>query len=126
MSCSAAPQDRSPHSIPTQLRNAGPISIATKDGQQFRTPSGKLEFYSQTLAQQGVPPMPDWQPDPIEATQGARWPLRLLTAPGYFLSHTAFSGVAFLREREGKPYLRAAPHRCGRAQAARRRARSGW
>jgi anaerobic selenocysteine-containing dehydrogenase len=88
---------------PDQLRTAGPISIASRDGQQYRTPSGKLEFYSATLAAQGISPMPDWQPDPIETTQGAQWPLRLLTAPGYFLSHTAFSGVAFLREREGKP-----------------------
>ncbi len=40
----------------------------------------------------------------MEATQGAKWPLRLLTGPGYFLSHTAFSGVAFLRQREGTPY----------------------
>ena len=86
------------------LRHAGPISIGTRDGQKFGTPSGKLEFYSETLAKQGVPPMPDWQPDPVEATQGSQWPLRLLTAPGYFLSHTAFSGVAYLREREGKPF----------------------
>ena len=34
----------------------------------------------------------------------ARWPLRLLTAPGYFQSHTAFSGVSFLRKREGEPF----------------------
>jgi anaerobic selenocysteine-containing dehydrogenase len=34
----------------------------------------------------------------------AAYPLRLLTTPGYFQSHTAFSGVAFLREREGTPY----------------------
>lgn len=88
---------------PDKLREAGPVSIATRRGQEFRTPSGKLEFYSETLAKQGLPPMPDWQPDPVAATQGAQWPLRLLTAPGYFLSHTAFSGVAFLREREGKP-----------------------
>jgi anaerobic selenocysteine-containing dehydrogenase len=26
-----------------------------------------------------------------------------LTAPGYFHSHTAFSGVSFLRRREGPP-----------------------
>jgi anaerobic selenocysteine-containing dehydrogenase len=89
---------------PDQLRNAGPISIASRDGQQFRTPSGRLEFYSETLAAQRLPPMPDWQPDPAETTQASQWPLRLLTAPGYFLSHTAFSGVAFLREREGSPY----------------------
>jgi anaerobic selenocysteine-containing dehydrogenase len=89
---------------PDALRTAGPVSIATKAGQEFRTPSGKLEFYSESLAKRGLPPMPDWQPDPVEATQGAQWPLRLLTGPGYFLSHTAFSGVAYLRQREGKPY----------------------
>ena len=48
--------------------------------------------------------MPDWQPDPAEAEQAPRWPLRLLTAPGYFQSHTAFSGVGFLRGREGPPF----------------------
>ena len=58
----------------------------------------------QTLAAQGLPPMPDWQPDPEEAQQAAQWPLRLLTAPGYFQSHTAFSGVGFLRQREGAPF----------------------
>jgi anaerobic selenocysteine-containing dehydrogenase len=85
------------------LRGAGPVSIATKAPQEFRTPSGKLEFYSAALAAQGLPPMPDWQPDQAHAGQ-SQWPLRLLTAPGYFLSHTAFSGVAFLREREGTPF----------------------
>ncbi len=86
-----------------QLPDAGPISIAPTTGQEFRTPSGKLEFYSETLAKQGLRPMPDWQPDPAEA-QAAQWPLRLLTAPGYFQSHTAFSGVKFLRGREGEPF----------------------
>ena len=47
--------------------------------------------------------MPDWRPDPAEATQGGKYGLRLLTTPGYFQSHTAFSGVAFLRAREGAP-----------------------
>jgi anaerobic selenocysteine-containing dehydrogenase len=77
--------------------------LAPEGGQQFRTPSGKLEFYSEVLAAQGLPAMPDWQPDPEEERQAARWPLRLLTAPGYFQSHTAFSGVSFLRRREGAP-----------------------
>jgi anaerobic selenocysteine-containing dehydrogenase len=93
---------------PASLPDAGPINLAPPKGdgypgQEFRTPSGKLEFYSETLEKQGVPPMPDWQPDPEESRQAARWPLRLLTAPGYFQSHTAFSGVAFLRQREGEP-----------------------
>jgi anaerobic selenocysteine-containing dehydrogenase len=85
---------------PAALLDGTPVSIGSRAGQAFRTPSGKLEFYSQTLADQGLPPLPDWQPDP--ADQSA-YPLRLLTTPGYFQSHTAFSGVAFLREREGVP-----------------------
>ncbi len=88
---------------PEQIRKAGPIRLAPEGGQQFRTPSGKLEFHSEALAAQGLPAMPDWRPDPEEERQAARWPLRLLTAPGYFQSHTAFSGVSFLRRREGPP-----------------------
>jgi anaerobic selenocysteine-containing dehydrogenase len=85
---------------PATLLDGTPVSIATKTGQRFRTPSGKLEFVSKTLADQGLPPLPDWRAEP--AARSA-YPLRLLTTPGYFQSHTAFSGVAFLREREGAP-----------------------
>ena len=82
-----------------------PINIAHEwNGQPFKTPSGKLEFYSEQLATQGLSPVPDWEPDAIESADAAKWPLRLLTAPGYFQAHTAFSGVAFLRGREGKPF----------------------
>ena len=82
-----------------------PINIAHGwDGQPFKTPSGRLEFYSEHLARDGVSPVPDWEPDAIEVADAAKWPLRLLTAPGYFQAHTAFSGVDFLRQREGKPF----------------------
>jgi anaerobic selenocysteine-containing dehydrogenase len=94
-----------PGTIDTKaLPELGPINIApTYEGQIYKTPSGKLEFYSEQLAKQGVPPMPDWTPDAEEVRDAQRWPLRLLTAPGYFQAHTAFSGVAFLRKREGQP-----------------------
>jgi len=72
-------------------------------GQEFRTKSGKLEIYSEDLAAKGVPPMPIWRPDAEEEQQAASWPLRLLTTPGYFQSHTAFSANGFLRKREGEP-----------------------
>lgn len=72
--------------------------------QKFATPSKKLEFYSEQLQKMGVSPVPDWTPDPIEVADAKKWPLRLLTAPGYFQAHTAFSGVSFLRGREGKPF----------------------
>jgi anaerobic selenocysteine-containing dehydrogenase len=48
-------------------------------------------------------PMPDWQADPEDEEQAARWPLRLLTAPGYFQPHTTYSGVDWLRRQEGEP-----------------------
>ncbi len=90
---------------PQTLFAGEPIHIAhDRQGQPFATPSGKLEFYSEQLAKQGIAPMPDWNEDPIEAADAKKWPLRLLTAPGYFQAHTAFSGVDFLRNREGKPF----------------------
>jgi anaerobic selenocysteine-containing dehydrogenase len=90
---------------PQKLFAGEPIHIAHDwQGQPFKTPSGKLEFYSEQLAKQGLSPVPDWQPDPIEVEDAKKWPLRLLTAPGYFQAHTAFSGVGFLRNREGKPF----------------------
>ena len=73
-------------------------------GQEFRTKSGKLEIYSSELAAQGLPPMPVWEADPQELLDAKTWPLRLLTTPGYFQAHTAFSGVEFLRKREGEPF----------------------
>lgn len=86
-----------------QLRRGGPLRLRASDGQEFKTPSGKLEFYSEQMAAAGLAPMPDWAPDPHEERDAARWPLRLLTAPGYFQAHTAYAGVAFLRRREGEP-----------------------
>jgi anaerobic selenocysteine-containing dehydrogenase len=89
---------------PDKLFAGEPIHIKHDwQGQPFATPSGKLEFYSEQAAKHGLSPLPDWNPDPIEVADAAKWPLRLLTAPGYFQAHTAFSGIAFLREREGKP-----------------------
>jgi anaerobic selenocysteine-containing dehydrogenase len=87
------------------VRDGRPQRIAPPDGgQAFRTPSGRLEFYSDRLAAAGHAPMPDWQPDPQEERDQARWSLRLLTAPGYFQAHTAYAGVGFLRRREGEPF----------------------
>jgi anaerobic selenocysteine-containing dehydrogenase len=88
---------------PDAVRDMGPIRINAETLQTFATPSGKLEFYSQTLADAGKAPMPDWTLDPEEVEEAARWPLRLLTAPGFFQPHTVYSGVSSLRKREGRP-----------------------
>jgi anaerobic selenocysteine-containing dehydrogenase len=87
---------------PDSIRDAGPVKITPNpDGQQFATPSGKLEFFSAALAAEGLPALPDWAEDETERADAKRWPLRLLTAPGYFQSHTVFSGNIPLRKRQG-------------------------
>src|SRR5205814_3091859 len=85
------------------LRTAGPIKLAPEGPQRFATPSGKLEFSSETLGFQGLPPMPDWVSDPVDEAEARRWPLRLLTAPGYYQAHTAYAAVDTLRRRQGPP-----------------------
>src|SRR5439155_6908754 len=82
---------------PKEVLAGRPLRYGAEGGQQFRTPSGRLEFYSEQLAAAGLAAMPDWQPDAEEERDRARWPLRLLTAPGYFQAHTAYAGVDFLR-----------------------------
>ena len=89
---------------PKRLLDHRAIKAAPEsEGQEFRTKSGKLEIYSTELEAMGLPPMPIWEPDPQEVHDAGKWPLRLLTTPGYFQSHTAFSANAFLRKREGEP-----------------------
>jgi len=87
-----------------ELRTHRPIKLLLPEGgPRWATPSGKLEFYSEHLASQGLAAMPDWVEDPEDAQRAAQWPLRLLTAPGYYQSHTAFAGVSTLRRRAGAP-----------------------
>lgn len=99
---------------PAALLDGRAVKAAPPPGQTFRTPSGKLEIYSASLAEQGVSAMPDWQPDEQEERDAARWPLRLLTAPGYFQHHTTFAGNGFLRKREGEPICVMHPDDAGR------------
>lgn len=59
-------------------------------------------FVSEAMAAAGLPPLPEWRPDPWQG-EAVRWPLRLLTLPGHFQHHSAFAGVASLRRRQGPP-----------------------
>lgn len=95
---------------PEEVSKGLPIKVAPKVGQRFLTPSGKLEFYSAYLNAKHVAPMPDWSEDAVEKQQSTLWPLRLLTAPGYFQPHTTYSGVALLRHQEGVPVVVLHPH----------------
>jgi len=76
----------------------------------FGTPSGKCEFYSETLAQAGMDPLPTWDPAPEspggDPSLAARYPLILLSAKGasHFLN-SSYAHVARAREAEAPPRL---------------------
>jgi thiosulfate reductase / polysulfide reductase chain A len=54
-----------------------PYTLGDFENESFRTPSGKLELYSNTLASVGVDPLPDYVPPPEAAD--AAYPLLLQT-----------------------------------------------
>jgi anaerobic selenocysteine-containing dehydrogenase len=74
------------------------LKLERPDSQQFKTDSGKLEFYPSDPST-----APDWLIALAEAPPPQEWPLQLLTAPGYFQSHGAFAGNRTLRHRQGVP-----------------------
>lgn len=80
------------------ILNAGPRKVSC-----VRRVPARTHFYSEEMACDGLPPLPEWVPDPQADLEGARWPLRLLTLPGHFQHHTAFAGVDRLRRRQGTP-----------------------
>jgi anaerobic selenocysteine-containing dehydrogenase len=67
----------------------------------FSTPSGKVEFYSQVMADQGLDPLPDGQPlrDP---DGGDSYSLEFITPPHHFFLNSAFNEIDRLRERAGQ------------------------
>jgi len=77
-----------------------------KDG--FFTPSGKLEFYSETLAQAGLDPLPDHVPLAEGSETPAllkKYPLQLIVPPAHHFLNSCFGEVEDLISAERKPYL---------------------
>ncbi len=70
------------------------------------TPSGKVEFYSESLARQGLPPLPTYVPlaeGPEHPDLGPRYPLRCHVPPNRFFLNSSFSQSALLRKRQAGP-----------------------
>ena len=70
------------------------------------TPSGKVEFYSDTLAAQGHPALPTYVPlreGPDNAALTARYPLQCIVPPNRFFLNSSFSQSDRLRRRQGTP-----------------------
>jgi anaerobic selenocysteine-containing dehydrogenase len=81
------------------------------------TPSGKVEFYSERLARQGLPALPTYIPlaeGPANRELAARWPLQCLVPPNRFFLNSSFSQSALLRRRQGTPTVMIAPQDAGR------------
>ncbi len=68
------------------------------------TPSGKVEFHSESLARAGLPPLPTYLPlaeGPEHPVIGPRYPLRCHVPPNRFFLNSSFSQSALLRKRQG-------------------------
>jgi anaerobic selenocysteine-containing dehydrogenase len=71
----------------------------------FPTPSGKCEFYSQSLARAGLDPLPDfiapreWRQSPLAAD----FPLALITPPARNFLNTSFANSRVFWRRKGRP-----------------------
>jgi len=70
------------------------------------TPSGKVEFYSERLAAQGLPPLPTHVPlveGPENGALARRFPLQLIVPPNKFFLNSSFSQSDRLRQRQRAP-----------------------
>ena len=88
-----------------------PFAPFAKGG--FPTPSGRCEFFSQTLADQGLDPLPGWMP-PIESpvsnpTLAARYPLAMISPPARNFLNSSFANLPRWRDKEGAPTLEIHP-----------------
>ncbi len=75
----------------------------------FLTPSGKCEFWSESLARRGLDPLPTYIP-PAESRDSApelaaRFPLQLLTPPSPHFLNSTFVEVDSLRKAAVEPQL---------------------
>jgi anaerobic selenocysteine-containing dehydrogenase len=94
------------HARLTLPRGAAPFA----DG-GFPTPSGKCEFYSQALAEQGIDPLPtfiaprEWRQSPL-ATD---FPLALITPPARNFLNTSFANSSRFLAQEKSPAVHINP-----------------
>jgi len=75
----------------------------------FPTPSGKCEFYSQTLADQGLDPLPTFIPPRESAASdpvlGRKYPLAMLSPPARNALNSTFANLPVFLDAEKTPSL---------------------
>ncbi len=87
------------------------------------TPSGKVEFLSETLAREGLPALPTYVPlveGPEHAALLERYPLQCIVPPNRFFLNSSFSQSERMRRRQRGPAVLLNP-----ADAAARGVRGG-
>ena len=87
------------------------------------TPSGKVEFVSESLAREGLPALPTYVPlveGPAHAELARRYPLQCIVPPNRFFLNSSFSQSELLRRRQRGPAVLLHP-----ADGAARGIRSG-
>ncbi|MDZ7696829.1 MAG: molybdopterin oxidoreductase family protein [Deltaproteobacteria bacterium] len=90
-----------------RLRGGAPVRLKVpvdifSDG--FGTPSGKIECYSQTMADQGLDPLPSGEPS-VDGPGRGRFGLQLITPPRHQFLNSTFNDIDYLREQAGPPTL---------------------
>jgi len=119
-----------------RLQNEGSVPLHFAEGEdvpfadgRFPTPSGKVELFSQTMAAQGLDPLPDFElPDEFrqrrntEHVNGANQPLTLLSgAPHHFVT-TSMANQPALVAKEGEPFVEINPTDAAKRGIARNQA----
>ncbi len=86
----------------------------------FPTPSGKCEFYSASLARQGLDPLPTFTPPRESAASNPdlarRYPLALLSPPARNALNSTFANLPVFLQSEKTTMARPASGRCQRAR----------
>ncbi len=75
----------------------------------FPTPSGRCEFFSQRLAEQGLDGLPDFVPNHEAAGSSTRYPLAMISPPARNFLNSSFANLQSLRDIEGRPLLEIHP-----------------
>ena len=96
------------------LLDQGFASLAVPDAPfaqgGFPTPSGRCEFFSQRLADQGQDGLPDHLPNFEPADTHPDYPLAMISPPSRHFLNSTFVNVKSLRDMEGQPWLEMHPY----------------
>lgn len=91
------------------MRLSVPETFAPFAEGNFPTPSGKCEFYSASLEQQGLDPLPTYTP-PRESVQSApqlakKYPLAVISPPAHNFLNSSFANLPSFIHAEKEPFL---------------------